>query len=82
MFVPVGGVYTIGAKAAAKVISQIEPRIVIPMHYLLAGLKFKLDKVEEFLKEMGVKNVEAQNKFVVKDRDLSSEDMKVVLLNP
>ena len=71
-----------GAKAAAKVVSQIEPRIVIPMHYLLAGLKFKLHKVDEFLKEMGVKNAEAQNKFTVKVRDFSSEETKVVLLTP
>jgi len=82
LFVPVGGVYTIGAKAAAKVVSQIEPRIVIPMHYLLAGLKFKLHKVDEFLKEMGVKNAEAQNKFTVKVRDFSSEETKIVLLTP
>ena len=82
LFVPVGGVYTIGSKAAAKIISQIEPRIVIPMHYLLPGLKFKLNKVEEFLKEMGVKNTEGQNKFTVKVRDFSSEETKVVLLTP
>jgi len=82
LFVPVGGIYTIGGKAAAKVISQIEPRIVIPMHYLLPGLKFKLNKVEEFLKEMGVKNAEAQNKFTVKVRDFSSEETKVILLTP
>lgn len=82
LFVPVGGVYTIGAKGAAKVISQIEPRIVVPMHYLLPGLKFKLDKVEDFLKEMGVKNAEAQSKLAVKVRDFVSEEMKIVVLTP
>lgn len=82
LFVPVGGVYTIDAKAAAKIVSQIEPRIVIPMHYMLANLRFKLEKVDEFLKEMGVKNAEAQPKLAIKLRDFTSEETKVIVLQP
>ncbi|MBI2098617.1 MAG: MBL fold metallo-hydrolase [Candidatus Wildermuthbacteria bacterium] len=82
LLIPVGGVYTIGAKAAAKIVSQIEPRIVIPMHYMLANLRFKLEKVDEFLKEMGVKNAEAQPKLVIKLRDFTSEETKVMVLQP
>ena len=82
LFVPVGGVYTIGAKGASKIVNQIEPKVVIPMHYFLPNLKFKLEKVDDFLKEMGVKNAEPQNKLVVKLRDFTSEEMKVVLLTP
>jgi len=82
LFVPVGGVYTIAAKGASKIVNQIEPRLVIPMHYFLPNLKFKLDKVDDFLKEMGVKNEEPQNKLMVKLRDFTSEEMKVVLLTP
>lgn len=82
LFVPVGGVYTIAAKGASKIVNQIEPRLVIPMHYLLPNLKFKLDKVDDFLKEMGVKGEEPQNKLTVKLRDFTSEEMKVVLLTP
>lgn len=33
LFIPVGGGETIGPAEAASVISQIEPRLVIPMHY-------------------------------------------------
>jgi len=82
LFVPVGGVYTIDAKAATKIVSQIEPRIVIPMHYMLANLRFKLEKVDEFLKEMGVKNAEAQPKLAIKLRDFTSEETKVIVLQP
>lgn len=82
LFVPVGGVYTVDAKAASKIVSQIEPRIVIPMHYWLPNLKFKLEKVDAFLREMGVKNIEPQTKLTLKTRDLSSEEMKVMLLTP
>lgn len=82
LFVPVGGVYTVDARGALKIVNQIEPRIVIPMHYMLPGLRFKLDKVDEFLKEMGVKNIEPQNKLSLKAKDLSSEETKVVVLTP
>ena len=33
LLIPVGGLHTIDAAKAAEVISLIEPRIVIPMHY-------------------------------------------------
>ena len=33
VIVPVGGVYTLDAPGATQVISQLEPRIVVPMHY-------------------------------------------------
>ncbi len=41
LMVPVGGVYTINSKGAAKIISQIEPRLIIPMHYHIPRLKIK-----------------------------------------
>ena len=33
LMIPVGGFYTIDAKQALEIVSQISPRIVIPMHY-------------------------------------------------
>ena len=54
--IPVGGTYTIDAKEASKVISDLEPGIVIPMHYQtddLTGISKKLESVEVFLHEMG-----------------------------
>ncbi len=82
LFVPVGGVYTVGAKAAANIVHQLEPRIVIPMHYLLPKLKFKLEKADDFLKEMGAKNAEPQGKLNIKIHDLSGDETKVVVLTP
>ena len=80
--IPVGGVYTIGAKAAAKIVGQIEPRTVIPMHYSLPNLKFKLEKVDEFLRTMGAGKVEPQNKLTLKAKDLAGDGTKVVVLIP
>lgn len=56
LMIPVGGVYTIDAKTAAEVISEIEPGYVIPMHYKtqdLVGIP-ELTEVNKFLDEMGV----------------------------
>ena len=81
LFVPVGGVYTIAAKEAAKVISQVEPRLVIPMHYHIPGLKVKIDGVDRFLKEMGRKSAETKPKLLIKKKDLP-EEIKIVVLKP
>ena len=82
LMIPVGGNYTIGSEEATKIISQIEPRIVIPMHYDLPKLKVKLEGVEKFLKAMGVKSLEPLPKFSVKKKDLPEEETRVVLLKP
>ena len=39
LMIPVGGVYTIDAKEAIKIMSQIEPKITIPMYYKIPKLK-------------------------------------------
>ena len=50
LMIPIGGDVTIDAKKANDIIAEIEPRIVIPMHYQIPGLKVKLDPLETFLK--------------------------------
>src|SRR3989338_6197749 len=80
LMIPVGGVFTIDAKEASKVIAQIEPRVVIPMHYSVPKLKIKLDGIEPFLNEMGRKSVEPQEKLLVKKKDLIEEETKIVVL--
>ncbi|MFA9289121.1 MAG: MBL fold metallo-hydrolase [Weeksellaceae bacterium] len=84
LILPVGGFYTINAEEAAKVVREIEPTIVIPMHYNHGGLDPKtfeqLQPLETFLKEMSAENVEPLDKFVVKKDDLTNADMKVVTL--
>jgi L-ascorbate metabolism protein UlaG (beta-lactamase superfamily) len=80
LMVPVGGEHTVDSKGAAKIISQIEPHIAVPMHYALPKLKIKLDGVEQFLKEMGKKSVEPQPKLLIKKKDLTSEETQVVVL--
>lgn len=79
LLIPVGSVYTINAKAASGIVSQLEPSIIIPMHYKIEGLKFELEGVENFLKEMGAENVQALPKLSISKEKLPEEPMVVVL---
>ncbi len=79
LFVPVGGKYTIDGKAAGAIVSQLEPKIIIPIHYKIEGLKFELDGVEQFLKEMGAEGVIPQPKLSITKDKLPEEPLVVVL---
>ena len=63
LLLPVGGVSTINAPIAAEVVRQLEPKVVVPMHYQTSALSWELEPVGKFLKEMGVKDVEPQPKL-------------------
>ncbi len=79
LLVPVGSVYTIDAKTAANIVAQLEPRVIIPMHYKIDGLKFELEGVEGFLKEMGAEGVEALPKLSITKDKLPEEPQVIVL---
>ncbi len=81
LLIPIGGNETIGSEEAQKIISQIEPKIVIPMRYSLPKLKAKLDGLDKFLKIMGEKNHESLPKLTVKSKDLTTdEETKIIVL--
>jgi len=79
LLVPVGGVSTIGASEAAEIVSMLEPQIVIPMHFQHPELKFKLDPVAKFFKEMGIKQSD-QIPSVKVTKDSLSKETQVILL--
>lgn len=77
LMVPVGGIYTIGPKQALQVINQIEPKIVIPMHYNNPKLNQKdfgqCSSLKDFLQEIGVSISEAKENLVVNKTSLPEE---------
>jgi len=81
LLIPVGGKYTIDAKESTKIISQIEPRIVIPMHYKIPNLKLDIDKVDKFIKEMGGQS-ETEDKLKISRKNLPSDETKIIILKP
>ncbi|MGB3944945.1 MAG: MBL fold metallo-hydrolase, partial [Methanothrix sp.] len=49
LMIPVGGVYTLDAEGAKKVVGQIKPKVVIPMHFMTPALAFKVESADRFL---------------------------------
>ncbi|MGL4651511.1 MAG: MBL fold metallo-hydrolase [Caldilineaceae bacterium] len=84
LLVPVGGGETLDSSRAVEVISMLEPKLVIPMHYqhpgLVASLFDKLEPVERFLKEFGVSAPDRQDMLKVTKGSLP-EETQMVLLN-
>lgn len=79
LILPVGGGDLTTAKEAVKIINQVEPRIVIPSCFQPAMGKLKVDTIESFIKEFGVKAQE-EDKLKISKRDLPQEDVKLVVL--
>ncbi len=80
LFIPVGGKYTLDAKKALEVISQIEPRIVIPMHYKTKDSKIDIDGLDKFIKEIGIP-ANYEDKLKISKKDLPVDDMRLVVFN-
>jgi len=85
LLIPVDGVGSINANTAASVAAQIEPNIIIPMHYNIKGTKTEewgFAELSEFLKEMGVEQAEPQKELVIKGISALPEETEVVVLQP
>jgi L-ascorbate metabolism protein UlaG (beta-lactamase superfamily) len=80
--VPVGGGSGLSMPQAMKMITTIEPRVVVPIHYSLPGLTEKLDSIKLFAEEMGVSATTSEKKLVLKKSKLPQEDMQTVILAP
>lgn len=83
LMIPVGGFYTIDAAIASEVVSQIDPDIIIPMHYSTSAMNkeiaSKLAGVDIFLKQMGKEGIVPQPKLAITKEKLPPEPMVVVL---
>ncbi len=84
LFVPTGGGVTLHAADAVKIVHDIEPRVVIPMHFAhpRAPTEGVLSPVSLFLKEMGVSNVAPVDRLLVKKRELPTEETRVIVFQP
>lgn len=79
LMIPVGGIYTINGSEAVKIINQIEPSIVIPMHYKIPNLNIKLNPVDKFLEEIGGEK-EIVEELLVQKKELIEEKMRIVVM--
>jgi L-ascorbate metabolism protein UlaG (beta-lactamase superfamily) len=76
LFVPVGGGASLGPDEAQGVISQLEPRIIIPMRYAMPQLvpDYALAPLDKFLHEIGLKDATPQEKVSITPASLASEE--------
>ncbi len=82
LMVPVGGKHSLTAAQAAEVIAQIEPRVIIPMHYGHPAGRIRLDGLDPFFHEMGLKPPAPLEVLKIGPGDLpgEEEEAKIVVL--
>lgn len=73
LFVPIGNNELLDPEKAYKLATTFEPKIIIPMDYDEKTLKL-------FLKEAGQEKAENMEKLVVKAKDLTGKENKIIIL--
>jgi L-ascorbate metabolism protein UlaG (beta-lactamase superfamily) len=81
LLVPVGGHCTINAAQAAGVVAQVEPKIIVPMHYATDETRgsIELDDIDRFCRELGASEVSPRGRLSVTPSSLPSEPTVVLL---
>ncbi len=72
MFIPAGGKPFIKQELAAKLIKQLDPKIVVASFFKIPGLKRPSDDAKDFAKEIG-HQVNPEEKLVVKKKDVTEQ---------
>ncbi len=79
LMIPVGGFYTIDSKEASRVAGQLNPSIIIPMHFKTGKCEFPITPVEEFTK--GKANVRVMNSSDVSlDKGELPKETEIIVL--
>lgn len=78
IFLPAGGA-NLPIDRLPELISQIEPRLIIPTYYKIPGVE-GLAPIEKFCKEMGISSAEKLDKLNIKKKDLGSEETEIKIL--
>lgn len=80
LFIPVGGDGVYEPEKAAKIISILEPRVVIPMCYQ-SDTDPKAKPVSEFVKQVGLPPENEEKKVIIKSKDLPQENTKLIVVS-
>jgi L-ascorbate metabolism protein UlaG (beta-lactamase superfamily) len=79
LFLPVGEVSTIPVDTAVEIVRQLEPPIVIPMHYKTEAFNGEFSPVDKFLDKMRIKWIESKPKLSVTSSSLPTTTQTIVL---
>ena len=81
VLMPAGGNCTVSMDHALQVVQDLDPRIVVPMHFGHGQEGVPLDGVEPFLRRLSVDEAQPQARLVVSQGSLPS-DLRVNLMSP
>lgn len=79
LLLPVGGHGSINASQAAAVVSQIEPKIILPMRYATEESGDGLETVDAFCREMGLESPAPQPRLTITKSGLPDEPTVTIL---
>lgn len=79
LIIPVGGQSALDPKAAAALATKIEPKIIIPVQYAVAGAAYEAEKLEKFVKEIGLP-VQKTDTFRIQKKQLPVDQTTLVVL--
>ncbi len=81
LMIPVGGFYTIDASQAVQVVRQINPKIVMPMHYKPPGspLQLTIESTDNFNKLLGWDVIERTDEFEINSLNIDSFNKTIML---
>jgi L-ascorbate metabolism protein UlaG (beta-lactamase superfamily) len=80
LLLPVGGGEGMSPTMAADLISEVEPRIVVPIHFSIPGIKAELGSIDTFCKHLGACQKEEMNRLKIQKKDLPVDTMMVAVL--
>ena len=81
LFLPAGGTCTLEIPQAIEMVQNLEPKVLIPMHYHVPDLRVELGSIDVLLREMGLRDVQPQARLNVTTSNLPQE-MRLVVLEP
>ena len=71
LFIPVGEVYTMELPDVKRFIELVNPRILVPMHYMVGGLSFRLSSLDKFLDMIPDESID----FIGNELEISEGDL-------
>ena len=81
LMIPIGGRFTINGEKAVKLIREIEPKMIIPMHFKIKGSNVDIDDEKMFCDEIGTCPKERLSKITFKKKDFENKNMEVVIMD-
>ena len=79
VLVPTGGNCTLDMDQVYQTLQDLDAKIVIPMHFKTPSVNVEVDPIDNFIRRMGLDDVQPQPRLVVTTSNLGT-DMRVVVM--